>query len=225
MRLFTSILMTVAFLAAGAANAVTFSASSSATEIAVGEQVTIDVTVVLDQGDSLNALGADVYNYDPALSFVGGQAVGALFFQTAAALPPTSPTCAIVPSACEPADPMTSLAGGDLAESPAAGSGQARVNIVNAIDLFNQFVAQAFADPGLDGDAGTAQFSLVFEGAAPGQVLVEIGGGVDLNGVAGGDNVTGYNNAQIAITVIPEPGTALLMGLGLAGLATAGRRK
>ncbi len=33
-----------------------------------------------------------------------------------------------------------------------------------------------------------------------------------------------FSNAGYSLTVVPEPGTALLMGLGLAGLATTRRR-
>jgi hypothetical protein len=48
----------------------------------------------------------------------------------------------------------------------------------------------------------------------------------------GGIRVRLYSNAQegsvtvnhLSITTVPEPGTALLMGLGLAGLSAAGRR-
>lgn len=237
MRLFTSILITVAFMAAGAANAVTFSASASATEIGLGEQVTIDVTVVLDAGDSLNALGSDVYNYDPALAFVNGQGVGEVFFQTGPAppaIPPTNPFCQADPTnaLCQPSPPADGLGTGtgpDLAETPAAAGtgfgGRPRVNLTSAIDLFNQYTPQGFDDPGLDGAPGSAQFTLVFEGADVGTVDVIIGGGVDLNGVAGGSSDPSINNATLSITVIPEPGTALLMGIGLAGLALAGRRE
>ena len=38
-----------------------------------------------------------------------------------------------------------------------------------------------------------------------------------------GDNAVN-NAAPLTINVVPEPGTALLMGLGLAGLAAAGRK-
>ena len=41
---------------------------------------------------------------------------------------------------------------------------------------------------------------------------------------AGGSLSGQWTNATAAITVVPEPGTALLMGLGLAGLAGVRRR-
>jgi hypothetical protein len=38
-----------------------------------------------------------------------------------------------------------------------------------------------------------------------------------------GSNILSFNNASTTITVVPEPGTALLMGLGLVGLASRRR--
>jgi hypothetical protein len=46
---------------------------------------------------------------------------------------------------------------------------------------------------------------------------------VDVNGVNVTASVT--TGPGLEVTVVPEPGTALLMGLGLAGLGVAGRRK
>ncbi len=53
-------------------------------------------------------------------------------------------------------------------------------------------------------------------GFGVGQVLLD-GGNNDVSGQAIFDSET--------LTIIPEPGTALLMGLGLAGLGAAGRRR
>ena len=46
-------------------------------------------------------------------------------------------------------------------------------------------------------------------------------------GLTDGDAIAGASviNFNSAVINVPEPGTALLMGLGLAGLAGAGRRK
>jgi len=230
MRLKTSILILMAtFLVTSAANAITFNATSSnTTNLAPGELFTVDVTVVLDAGDNINALGSSAYAYDPGVvTFVSGEAVAELFFQTAPLLTPGDPTCAIVPSACVPGDPITNSRGGALGEGlagPGTGfEGTPEVELISAIALTETFVAQAFSDPGLNGTS--VQFQLVFQAGGPGATTLIIGGGSDLNGVSGGPSPGVINNALIGVTVIPEPGTALLMGLGLAGLASAGRRR
>jgi len=43
--------------------------------------------------------------------------------------------------------------------------------------------------------------------------------------VGNGGSLLSFNNATYTVQVVPEPGTALLMGLGLAGLTAGGRRK
>jgi hypothetical protein len=44
----------------------------------------------------------------------------------------------------------------------------------------------------------------------------------NFDGGTGGDL---WNNTTFAINVVPEPGTAMLLGTGLLGLAVQGRRR
>ena len=60
---------------------------------------------------------------------------------------------------------------------------------------------------------------------APATVTLEFGTGQFGNEAVGtGGSSLAFNNASSTLTVVPEPGTALLMGLGLAGLASLRRR-
>jgi len=77
---------------------------------------------------------------------------------------------------------------------------------------------------GYTGADNASHAVLVFTLTAPGQTLLLLGQGPnDGLVVESGDGV--LNGTSIAIGVIPEPGTALLMGLGLSGLSLAGRRR
>jgi hypothetical protein len=74
------------------------------------------------------------------------------------------------------------------------------------------------------GVAGDPQFRIVFDVLAPGMTTLQIGTYAEyLDGYTGTASDVS-NNTTLTIGVIPEPGTALLMGLGLAALAGAGRR-
>ena len=84
------------------------------------------------------------------------------------------------------------------------------------------------ANPGQTAGAGAAPATttLTFEAIGGGSTSVDL---VYLTGdgiIAGGDTVQDPSLLGPGISVVvPEPGTALLMGLGLAGLAGAGRRQ
>lgn len=88
-------------------------------------------------------------------------------------------------------------------------------------------------DVGINGlytGSGDIHFQVTFQAtpvqAAARVFTLDFGTMVDLGAGAIGDGgaLLPFGNAQYALTVIPEPGTALLMGLGLAGLATQRRR-
>ena len=61
--------------------------------------------------------------------------------------------------------------------------------------------------------------------ASPTAVTLEFGTGQFGNEAVGtGGSSLAFTNASSTLTIVPEPGTALLMGLGLAGLASIRRR-
>ena len=60
---------------------------------------------------------------------------------------------------------------------------------------------------------------------SPTAVTLDFGTGRFGNEAIGtGGSSLAFNNASSTLTIVPEPGTALLMGLGLAGLASIRRR-
>jgi hypothetical protein len=236
MRLFVSLLTTAAMVfAATTASALTFSATATTGDgsplnaITQGTSVTIQINVVADPGDSINGLGADVYGYDGALSFVSGVATDVIMADVR--LPPAPVLCNYgVIARCDYSWTgglgNTQIDTANLAESPANDGSQNRVTIFKGIDLDYLWGDSSIGveQPGADGTTGTTQFTVVFTASAAGSRDVIVGTGVDLGGVVTPGNIQA-NNASIQLTVVPEPGTALLMGLGLAGLAAAGRRR
>lgn len=220
MRLFISVLATAAMIfAASAASAVTFSVIGTSTSLGSelsallpGEEVTIDIRVGAD-ADGVFGMGASVWGYDENVAdFVSGDAVASIF--NAVAIPGVGAFSG-----------LSNLNAGALGESFIGANGN-RVQIFNGAGLSPTF-AQAL-DPGLDGNVGggDAMFRVTFAAIAPGTTSLNIGTGYqgDVVVLAGGVTIQAQNGV-VELTVVPEPGTALLMGLGLAGLAAAGRRE
>ena len=81
------------------------------------------------------------------------------------------------------------------------------------------------AGAGGDGTAEAAQFQIVYEVIGAGTTTLRVGTFANYADAYSGASDNTVTNTGVTITVVPEPGTALLMGLGLAGLAAAGRRE
>jgi hypothetical protein len=220
MRLFVSIIASAAMLmvasVAGAEVTFTASASSNGGPISAlnpGDLVTIDITLRSD-GEAAFGVGGAAFGYDESVaSYVSGTAVNAVLVQV-----------------CVPA--LGCFGGVD--NGVIAGAGPA-LSLANPLGPEVQFLNAASTsgstftgatDQGVNGVAGSAQFQLVFQAGPAGSTTIEFGADPDYGDaliIAGGQQgVT--NSAFVTLTVIPEPGTALLMGLGLAGLASARRR-
>jgi hypothetical protein len=216
MRLLGILAIACLYLIAGAANATTLSiletTGGNPDALGVGETITVSVVVTLDPGEEINAIGTSFYDWsNSVVGFVSGVAVDEHFFQTPAMQPdPNAPICTPYPALCAPSDPITNSLGGALTEGTASAGtgffGVPEVEITASIALTETFVEQTFADPGLDGDAGTAQFDLTFQGVAAGTTTMIIGFGSDLNGVTGGPSIVPNTNTSLTMTV-PEPGS------------------
>jgi len=226
-------------LISGSAGAITFEGNAvglngaDVNALQPGEMFRLDLRVRLDSGDSINALGASIYNYDPLISFVSGQAVDALFFQDGPLTPPDDPICVMYPFACSSGGGITNGAGGALSEQNASPgtdfSGTPEIELIRAISLFDLYSpVPGLVDPGLDGIPGSAQFTVMLQaGGLSGTQEIIWGLGADLNGIVGplGGEPIIQQNKIFSVTVVPEPGIALLFGLGLMSLAHSKRRR
>lgn len=181
--------------------------------LVVGETVTIGIRI--SQGTYVYGLAASVWNYDESvIDFVNGQAVPGINY--AHCFPE-------LPSPYDPCFPpfLSNNRQGELVESNFGGHGN-RVSIFDSVGLSP--TNSNPLDPGLDGVAGggDAQFRVTFVATGLGSTTLVIGfgypGDAEIN-----PEFDASARTPLPITVVPEPGTALLLGLGLLGLAASRR--
>ena len=198
MRLFTSIIALATFMVAGAASAALTVSSTESGGLTVnpGDTVTINITISTTAPEA-TALGLRAANYDPSILVFDSYVAPSSVFNFSPAVP-----------------------FGGIANTPSLLGEQgplAGVRAGTSVNLFQGVSLSAAAG------AGPESFSVTFTAGAAGTTTVDLGVFGDYSDAyLGGDNAV--NNASVQVTVVPEPGTALLMGLGLAGLATAGRK-
>ena len=234
MRLLTSVLASVAMLfVASGASALTFNATATVANghalnaLLPGDVVTVNIRMSNPTAVAIFGIGGGVQGWDNSVAqLVSGELNLGKYFCT-------NTTCslgldnAVVYPNSDPISGNPVVTPGDIQNVAGVGN---YIPIVQAISTTGR-AGNGARDPGLDGvlNGGDAQFRLVFTAGQIGSTTLNIGTNANpvLGNVvvlAGGVSENAVN-ANLVLTVIPEPGTALLMGLGLAGLAAAGRRE
>ena len=235
MRLFTSFIAAAAMLvmatSASAINVVARdielngSPVGNSIDALVGDVITIGV--ILDNeadGTQVQGMGVSAYGYDDGS--------GVVAFQSGVATDQKVLATNCFPGAgCfDGLDNLVLPSPGNLAESEIGTNGN-RVQLLNLATTGAPGTGTGGIDFGIDGDGNTnvsqgdvhAQISFVVTGF--GTTTILFGTGYEGDGVVLPDaSIIQATGDSITISVIPEPGTALLMGLGLTGLAFAGRR-
>ncbi len=184
-----------------------------------GTTVTLGLRIEGAVDEGLFGLGASVHGYNESvIDFVSGQSVASIFHDVA------------IP-AVGAFDGLGSTLTNPLVESSVGSSGN-RVLFFNGVGLVGRGYNPL--DPGLDGIVGGdgAQVRLTFRMVAPGVTNLIIGTGHNGDGAiyAGGRADTSVN-LVLGVTMdgqfpcpVPEPGTALLIGLGLTSLGWRARK-
>lgn len=187
--------------------------------LAPGDLITIDIRIASTGSPAVAGIGAAIFGYDSGVvEFVSGSAVASVLHDQ-----------------CLPGigcfNGLDNQVAGTLSERQVTTGTfpEPYVQIFNGVSTTAR-AGTGLQDPGLDGvvGAGDAQFRATFR-IGNGTTSFSIGtNSVDpILGnavVVAGGAIEDAVNASIQVSVIPEPGGALLLGLGLAGMAT-GRRQ
>ncbi|MBK7949833.1 MAG: PEP-CTERM sorting domain-containing protein [Deltaproteobacteria bacterium] len=241
MRAIVSILVgSMIFLSASLSSALAFTFTGATVSsgrplnaLFPGDEVTIGIRMSNPSGATIFGVGAGIQGWDNSiLTFVSAEMNPGPYFCTTA-----SCGAGLENALSLPADPVTGnfIAGSsDVQSFPGVGN---YVPLVQAIATTGRS-GNGARDPGLDGvvNGGDAQFRIVFRiGSAGGATTITIGTNANptLGNVvvlAGGQTEPAQNafvtrfGDGLVLTQVPEPGTALLVGLGLTILAARSRR-
>jgi hypothetical protein len=225
MRLFQIMTVLLVFSVASVASAIEFTPiGPSSFTVNAGESFTINIAVSNTSATSTQGLTATLDGLAAAgLTVTGGESALHHFVGICATF--TGGCAGGIDSVSNVFFDPRNLAGGIYT------AGDDRVSIVSALSL-NPTVQIGGSDPGLETNIDDifhhSELDITITLMAD---LTLVGGVFDLIANAefsdGTDTIPlpGLAGFSVNVIPIPEPGTALLMGLGLAGLAGAGRRK
>lgn len=183
----------------------------------IGTEITIELRMTNNnQTDGIYGLGVSAHGYADNLQFVSGRAVRRYSLGT------DSP---LINLAGTPIG--TGAAQQRVLTETAIGTNGPRVQLALSADVIGHNLDESVpADPGLEGDS-SPMFRLVFRVVNPGPVFIYFDSSYqgDLINL---DPLGNPNSTEVVGTTfsfVPEPCTALLTGLGLAGLAITARRQ
>jgi len=199
------------------------SGNANGQDVIAGDQVTMTVSIAGEGTTGIVTLSVGVLFDDARLSYNQGSSSTSSYTLYNVVLNPKTGVSA-------PGTYLNAAAtcGGDF-YSPSAGAGcDLRVGQTNQVNV--DFISTGFPSTGTTGqfEPNELMATLVFDViGTPG--LANISLSLTSPGNVIGDNTGTAIPATLAgsgsVNVIPEPTTALLVGLGLAGLGIAGRRK
>ena len=211
----------VLLLSASSASAVSITlAGATGQDVTPGSQVTVSVTLDTEATTGITLLSIGVLFDDTKLAYnqAASSATSYMFYVAATKGNPNnffkaSSLCGGYPSP-----------GGYYSNS---GSCEIRVGTTNQVNL--DFVSADLAVGTSGANSGVSLMAtLVFDVlASPGSAAITLSQTSPGNviGQPGGGSISGTLLGDGSVNVIPEPTTALLVGLGLAGLGVAGRRR
>jgi hypothetical protein len=223
-------LMLVAPLSASALG-ISIASPAGPQTLSHGDSITIDLVIENATNEDITGLGLGVFGYDTGaqgnasdnrLRFVSGQNSASVLNSFFVSPGVTTDGIGRVGPVAEDGAPFplsdtlrVQLYEG-VATTPSNGDGTFDTGInglqTNGSDVHFQVTFQAnCAGCAVDGSV-SEDVTLVFGTGQFGNAALTTGGGT-----------LAFSNSSLVVTVIPEPGTALLMGLGLTGLAVRRR--